>query len=133
MICFADKQLPIHLWDRLIPQAMITLNLLRQSRLNSKFSVHAQLKGLFNYNKTPPAPPGRNVIIHEKPDHRGSWSPHSLNGWYVGPAMEHYRAHRVYCSTTGHESISDRVEFYPSTVRSQSSPVQMRRRLRHWT
>jgi hypothetical protein len=27
--------------------------------------------------------------------------------------MEHYRAHRVYCSTTGHERISDTVEFFP--------------------
>jgi hypothetical protein len=27
--------------------------------------------------------------------------------------MEHRRAHRVYCSTTGHERISDTVEFFP--------------------
>jgi hypothetical protein len=27
--------------------------------------------------------------------------------------MEHYRAHRVYCSTTGHERISGMVEFFP--------------------
>jgi hypothetical protein len=27
--------------------------------------------------------------------------------------MEHYRVHRVYCSTTGHERISDTVEFSP--------------------
>jgi hypothetical protein len=78
--------------------------------------AHAQLHGIFDYNKTPLAPlapPGTKVIIHKKPDHRGSWSPHGLNGWYVGPAMEHYRAHQVYCSTTGHEQISDTVEFFP--------------------
>jgi hypothetical protein len=51
--------------------------------------------------------------MHEKPDHRGSWSPHGLNGWYIGPAMEHYQSHRVYCSTTGHERISDTVDFFP--------------------
>jgi hypothetical protein len=113
MLCSTDKKIPIHLWDRLIPQAVITLNLLRQSRLNPKLSAHAQLNGLFDYNKTPLAPPGTKVIIHEKPDHRGSWSPHGLNGWYVGPAMEHYRSHLVYCSTTGHERISDMVEFFP--------------------
>jgi hypothetical protein len=27
--------------------------------------------------------------------------------------MEHYRAYRVYCSTTGHGRISDTVEFFP--------------------
>jgi hypothetical protein len=113
MLCSTDTQFPIHLWDRLIPHAVITLNLLLQSRINPKLSAHAQLHGLFDYSKTPLAPPGTKVIIHEKPDHRGSWSPHGLNGWYVGPAMEHYRAHQVYFSTTGHERISDTVEFFP--------------------
>jgi hypothetical protein len=113
MFCSIDTQFPIPLWDRLIPHAVITLNLLRQSRINPKLSAHAQLHGLFDYNKTPLAPPEKKVIIHERPDHRGPWSLHGLNGWYVGPAMEHYRAHRVYCSTTGHERISDTVEFFP--------------------
>jgi hypothetical protein len=103
ILCSTDTQFPIHLWDRLIPHAVITLNLLRQLQINPKLSAHAQLHGIFDYNKTPLTPTGTKVIIHEKPDHRGSWSPHGLNGWYVGPAMEHYRSHRVYCSTTGHE------------------------------
>jgi hypothetical protein len=83
MLCSTDKQFPIHLWDGLITQAVITLNLLRQSRLNPKFSAHAQLNGLFDYNKTPQAPPGTKVINQKKTDHHGSWSPHGLNGWYL--------------------------------------------------
>jgi hypothetical protein len=31
MLCSTDTQFPIHLWDRLIPHAVTTLNLLRQS------------------------------------------------------------------------------------------------------
>jgi hypothetical protein len=27
--------------------------------------------------------------------------------------MEHYHAHRVYCSTTGHERIRDTIKFFP--------------------
>jgi hypothetical protein len=76
MPCSTDKQFPIHLWDRLIPQSAITLNLLRQSCLNPKLSAHAKLNGPFNYNATPIAPPGTRVIIHEKPDQRGLWLPH---------------------------------------------------------
>jgi hypothetical protein len=87
MLSSTDTQFPIHLWDRLIPHAVITLNLLRQSRINPNLLAHAQLHGIFDYNKTPLAPPGTKVIIHKKPDHRGSWSPHGLKGWYVGPAM----------------------------------------------
>jgi hypothetical protein len=111
MLCSTDNQFPIHLYDRLIPQAAITLNLLRQLRLNPKCSAHAQLNGPLNYNTTPLAPPGTRVIINEKPDQGVSWSPHGLNGWYIGPEMEHYRAHRVYCSITRNGRISDTVEF----------------------
>jgi hypothetical protein len=113
ILCVTDKQFPLHLWDRLIPQAVLTLNLLRQYRINPKLSAHAQLQGPFHYNATPLTPPGTNVIIHEKPNQRGSWSPHGLNRWHVGPVMDNYRVHRVYCSTTGHERISDTVEFLP--------------------
>jgi hypothetical protein len=125
-----EKQFPIHLWDRLIPQAVIRLNLLRQSRLNPKLSAHAQLNGPFHYNATPISPPGTRVIIHEKTDHRGSWSPRGLNAWYVGPEMEHYRAHRVYCSTTGHKRISDTVEFFHNTVKFREYQAPTRPPLR---
>jgi hypothetical protein len=38
-----DKQFPLHLWDRLIPHAIITLNLIQQSIINPKLSEYAQL------------------------------------------------------------------------------------------
>jgi hypothetical protein len=41
MLCSTDKQFPIHLWDRLILQAVLTLNLLRKSCINPKLSAHA--------------------------------------------------------------------------------------------
>jgi hypothetical protein len=46
MLCSTDTQFPIHLWDRLIPQAVIALNLLRQSRTNPKLSAYTQLNSL---------------------------------------------------------------------------------------
>jgi hypothetical protein len=33
-LCSVDREFPLHLWDRLLPQANITLNLLRGSRIN---------------------------------------------------------------------------------------------------
>ena len=38
------------LWDRLLPQAKITINLLRQSNATPNVLVYANLIGLFNYN-----------------------------------------------------------------------------------
>jgi hypothetical protein len=35
-LCSVDPDFPIHLWDRLVPQAEITLNLLHGSRINPK-------------------------------------------------------------------------------------------------
>ena len=44
------KDFPIHLWCRLLPQAIVTLNLLRPSRINPTLSSHAQLHGQFDFN-----------------------------------------------------------------------------------
>jgi hypothetical protein len=51
----------------------MTLNMLRASRLNPTLSAEAQLNGIFDFNRTPLAPPGTSVIIHEKPSVRQFW------------------------------------------------------------
>ena len=63
-----DERFPKYLWCQLIPQAVITLNMLQQSRINPKLSAHDQVFGTFNYQRTPLAPLGTKVIIHERPD-----------------------------------------------------------------
>ena len=90
-----DPNFPLSNWCRLLPQAELTLNLLRASRLNPKLSAYAQLEGTFDFTRTPLAPPGTRVIIHEKPTTRQTWSPHGTDGWYVGPALHHYQCYRV--------------------------------------
>jgi hypothetical protein len=41
-----DPSFPLHLWDRLLPQAEITINLLRTSRLHPQLSAAAHFHGL---------------------------------------------------------------------------------------
>ena len=77
----------MHQWDQLIDQATITLNLLRPVWLKPSLSAYACLFGLFNYSSTPLAPPGIKCQIHEKPKQRASWSPHSVDGFYLGPPL----------------------------------------------
>ena len=55
---------PLTLWDRLLPQTKITLNLLRQSNATPTVSAHAHFSGPFDYNKMPLAPMGCAVQIH---------------------------------------------------------------------
>jgi hypothetical protein len=115
-LCSTDKDFPLPLWDRLLPQALLTLNLLRGSRINRQLSAHAQVHGAFDYNRTPIAPPGIKVLVHEKPATRGTWAPHAVEGWYLGPALNYYRCYRVWIWETSAERISDTLAWYPTKV-----------------
>eukprot|EP00804_Cyclotella_cryptica_P024508 CCRYP_014628-RA/>CCRYP_014628-RA protein AED:0.32 eAED:0.32 QI:0/0/0/1/1/1/2/0/458 len=60
------EDFPIKLWDKLLPQAEITINLLRQCNSTPMVSAYAHLNGPFDYNKMPLAPMGCKVQTHEK-------------------------------------------------------------------
>ena len=96
----ADPNYPLAEWDRFIPQANITLNLLRNARVNPKQSAYSYIFGPFNFMATPLAPPGTKVIAHTNSQKRGSWELNSEIGWYVGPSLNHYRCVKVYFPRT---------------------------------
>ena len=60
----ADPNLPVSEWDRFLPQIQITLNLLRNSRVNRALSSYAYLFGNYDFNQAPLAPVGTKVISH---------------------------------------------------------------------
>jgi hypothetical protein len=103
----------MHLWDRILPQAVITLNMLRTSRINPKLSAATHIFGQHDYNRATMAPPGTSIIAHETPGRRQTWAPHGQDGWYIGPAMEHYRCYMVYITNTRSNKIVETVEFFP--------------------
>ena len=115
-LCSVDKDFPLHLWDRLLPQALLSLNLLRGSRLNPKLSAWAQMFGNFDFNRTPIAPPGVRVIVHEKPSKRSTWAPHGTDGWYIGPALESYRCYTVWIWDTRSIRLCDTLSWFPTKV-----------------
>jgi hypothetical protein len=55
-LCSTEKSFPMHLWDRLSPQAVITLNMLRTSRINPKLSAATHIYGQYDFNRAPMAP-----------------------------------------------------------------------------
>jgi hypothetical protein len=101
----------MHLWDRLLPQAILTLSMLRTSRINPKISAATHLDRQYEYNRAPMAPPGTIIIAHETPNHRLTWAPAGQDGWYIGPALEHYRCYRVYINKTRSEIVVETVVF----------------------
>jgi hypothetical protein len=48
----------MQLWDRLLPHAVITLNMLRTSRINPKLLAAKHIYGQYDLNRAPMAPPG---------------------------------------------------------------------------
>ena len=115
-IATCDPTYPIEEWDRLLPQCELTLNLLRTSRINSKLSAWAYLFGTYNFNRCPVAPPGTKILVHSKPSKRASWEFHGVEGWYVGPSLQHYRCVRCYIPKTRSEIISDTIKFIPNHI-----------------
>jgi hypothetical protein len=79
-LCSTDKSFPMHLWDRLLPQAVITLNMLRTSRINPKLSAYTHIYGQYDFNRAPMAPPCKRIIAHETPNRKRTWAPHGQYG-----------------------------------------------------
>jgi hypothetical protein len=102
---------PINQWDKLLPQTILTLNLLRQSNVAPNISAYAYHHGTFDYNRMPIAPMGCSVQFHFKPNRRKTFGEHSGNGFYLKMSAEHYRTHVVFCKKTRAKRVADTVFF----------------------
>ena len=112
-----DSNFPKNEWDRLLPQAELTLNLLRTSRINPRLSAEKQQNGVFDYNRTPLAPQGIKVLSYEMPSHRASWAEHGEEGWYIGPARNHYQSYKVLIKRTRGLRTPPSLKFFPEKSR----------------
>eukprot|EP00957_Ditylum_brightwellii_P073381 5576751-Ditylum_brightwellii.AAC.1 len=101
---------PIADWDRLIDQANLTLNLLQTSQTNPKLSAYTYIFGQFNFNAHPPTPPGMQSIVHKKTGTQGSFDYHGVEGWAIGPIMDHYQCIKCFVPSTGATVDTDTLE-----------------------
>ena len=69
------------------------------------------MEGEFHFDATPIAPPGSEMLMHEKPNRRRTWGFNAKKAWYLGPCFQHYRSCRGILPSTGGERISDTVKF----------------------
>ena len=67
-LCSEDKDSHLQLWDRLLHQATINLNFLRQSGTLHYLSAYTHIFGSFYYNRAPLPPPGTRIVIHNSPN-----------------------------------------------------------------
>ena len=69
-LCSVNPDFPLQIWDILLYQATITLDIMRKSRINPNICAHEQFFGIFNFNCTPFAPLGTIIVVHYKPEKR---------------------------------------------------------------
>ena len=86
---------PRNLWDILLPQTEMALNLMRQATSNPTISVWEYFNGNFNYNSAPLGLLGIFVIVHTKTGRQQSWDFCGKDVWSVGEPMTHYCCQRV--------------------------------------
>ena len=97
----AHPSFPLELWDRLLPQIELTLNHLRPFRPNPDISAYLGVfRTPYDFLAHPIAPCGTLVLVWESPSTRASWAPHGVRGFYLGPALDHYRCWRTWILVT---------------------------------
>ena len=99
----------------MLPQAQMTLNMLRSNNVNKNMSAHETIFGKYDFNKTPIAPPGTKSIIHVTSNLRKTFDPRGTLCWYIGPSLQHYRCMKFYIPNGG-ERISDTAMLYPANL-----------------
>ena len=117
-LCTTDPDFPLAAHDLLLPLALLTLNLMRASATNPSIPAWEDIHGPFDWNRYVLAPPGMALLIYEAPKtQRASWAPHGVPGYYLGPAVDHYRCHRVWATQTAATRITDTVAWHPRAFR----------------
>ena len=115
-IASVNPNFPMSEWDRLIPQANLTLNLLRNARVNPGLSAYEYVYGTYDFKSTPIAPPGTKVVAHIDTTKRGTWELNGEVGWYIGPALDHYRCVTCYFPRTRTTRVCETVTFIPHDI-----------------
>ena len=112
-----DPRFPFYLWECLLPQVTMTLNMLRRSRLNPGLSAYEQVYGIHNFERTQLSPLGCKVHIHGKPHNQLTYAPHSVDGCYLVSAVHHYRCYTCYNIYNRGETTPDTIAFFLSFMK----------------
>ncbi len=107
--------LTINFWHELIPQAEITLNMIRafadQPNISAYHGIHRKPYDFLSY---PLAPCGTLVLLHNS--FRKKWDNFGHIGFYLGPAASHYRSYRCMVQETNSIRIFDSIILFPAPL-----------------
>ena len=94
----------MNLWDRLLPQTVLTLNLLHQSNIQLRQQSIQQQQDATSTNGLC----GTSTQNQQSKRHMGA---NSTDGWYLRTSPEHYRCHVIYSKSTRSDRVSNTGHF----------------------
>ena len=116
VLCSTHPDFPINLWDKLLPQATLSLNFLLLSLINPQLSARVQIHRSFNFDETPLAPPRIKVLTYKRSEGREYFSVHSAQGCYSVPCLNQYRCYNVWIRTTNSTLVTNTVDCLPHKI-----------------
>ena len=117
-----DKTFPLHMWARLLPQALSMLNMLCPTNIMQKISADAYMYGQHNNNKMPLVPMGCAVAVHNKPETRQTWDDHVIDRYCIKTSREHYQCYKIWVKNT--RSYGLQIQYSLNTSTSQFQHMQ---------
>ena len=110
------RDCPTSYLDKCVAQIEMTMNVMHPYEYDPQLSAYDGIfKHPFDFMTHPIAPLGSKVLTWDSPEKRGSWADHGTSGIYVGPAMDHFRAFRIWVPETSAMRTSATVWwFFPS-------------------
>ena len=108
------------MWDNLLSQIELTLNLLCQATLNPRILAWEYFNGAFEYAVTPLCPIGCKIIIHTTSNNHKPWDQRGREGLSVRPALHHYRFIQAIDSKTKALLITDTAEYLHESLTQTS-------------
>ena len=76
---------PITYWCRLIPQVDFSIKFVKKCRQNPLLPTWDAMEGEYHFDATPVAPPGSEMLMHEKPIRRKKFGLNEKKAWYIAP------------------------------------------------
>jgi hypothetical protein len=76
----------------------------------------------FDFDSHPIHPPGQLVVAHDAPLTRASWAKHGTRGFYLSPAVHHYRCHNVFLPLSNSYRVCQTLDDFPDPLFSFEDP-----------
>ncbi len=110
------RDCPHTLLDKMVDQMEMSLNTMHPFEYDPRISAyHGVVGDRYDFMRHPIAPAGSKVLTWDSPDTRGSWADHGTMGIYVGPAMDHFRAFRIWVPQNSAMRVSATVWWFFTT------------------